>query len=114
IHFRNLKLTTDDIRYHGRLEADLPTADPDHLNGTINIVNSAVAYNDERFSLDTVSLRAESKDTINRLVFQSEFLRAHMTGNYRLTELPTAIQDVISTYYNPVPDTATAQKAAYR
>src|SRR5690606_21148481 len=49
-----------------------------------------------------------------RLVFQSEFLRAHMTGNYRLTELPTAIQDVISTYYNPVPDTAPAQKAAYR
>lgn len=113
IHFKNLKLTTDDIRYHGKLEADLPTADPDHLNGTINIVNSAVAYNDERFSLDTVSLRAESKDTINRLVFQSEFLRAHMTGNYQLTELPAAIQDVIATYYNPEPDTATVQKAAY-
>src|SRR5690606_14984434 len=60
INLKNLKLTEDDIRYHGQLEADLATADPDFLNGDINIVNSLFSYNGERYALDSIRLSSEA------------------------------------------------------
>src|SRR5690606_10512636 len=74
INLKNLHLMDDELRYHGRLIADLETADIDHLNGTVNIVNSSIAYNNERYTLDTVRLHAVAQDSSNLLQLQSEFL----------------------------------------
>src|SRR5690606_26887185 len=38
INLKNLGLLADEFRYHGRLVADLETADIDYLNGTVDIV----------------------------------------------------------------------------
>lgn len=101
INLRNLGLMNDEFRYHGQLLADFETADIDHLNGTMSIVNSSVAYNEERYTLDTVMLRAVSEDSSNILQLNSEFLNAHMIGNFRLSELSASIQDIIAVYYQP-------------
>lgn len=101
INLKNLNLMNDELRYHGRLVADLETADIDHLNGTIDIVNSSIAYNNERYTLDTVRLRAVARDSSNLLQLRSEFLNAHMIGNYKLSELSTSLQDIIAVYYQP-------------
>lgn len=101
INLKNLKLMEDEFRYHGRLEADFETADIDHLNGTVNIVNSSIAYNDQRFVLDSVSLRASATDDRTMLQLRSGFLNAHMVGNYELTQLAPAIQDILAVYYQP-------------
>lgn len=101
VNLRNLQLMNDDFRYHGRLVADLETADIDHLNGTVDIVNSSIAYNDERYTLDTVRLRAVAQDTSSLLVLRSEFLNAHMVGNFKLSELNAAVQDIVDVYYQP-------------
>lgn len=101
INFKNLRLMDDEFRYHGRLVAELETADIDYLNGTVDIVNSSIAYNDERYTLDTVRLRAVAQDSSNLLQLQSEFLNAHMVGNYKLSELSASIQDIIAVYYQP-------------
>ncbi len=101
INFKNLQLMADEFRYHGRLVADLETADIDHLNGTVDLVGSSIAYNDERYALDTVRLRAVAQDSSNLLQLQSEFLNAHMIGNFNLSELGTSIQDIIAIYYQP-------------
>lgn len=101
INLKNLNLMNDEFRYHGRLVADLETADIDHLNGTIDIVNSSIAYNNERYTLDTVRLRAVAQDSSNLLQLRSEFLNAHMIGNYKLSELSTSLQDIIAVYYQP-------------
>ncbi len=101
VNLRNLRLMDDDLRYHGRLVADLETADIDHLNGTVDIVNSSIAYNDERYTLDTVRLRAVARDSSNLLQLRSEFLNAHMIGNFKLSELAPSIQDIIAVYYQP-------------
>src|SRR5690606_31744232 len=98
INFRNLGLMNDHLRYHGRLLANFETADIDHLNGTVDIVRSSVAYNDERYTLDTVRFNAVSRDSSNLLQLQSEFLNAHMIGNFRLSELNASIQDIIAVY----------------
>lgn len=101
INLKNLHLMDDEFRYHGRILADLETADIDYLNGTVAIVNSSVAYNDERYTLDTVSLRAVASEGSNLLQLRSEFLNAHMIGDYKLSELGASMQDIISVYYQP-------------
>ena len=101
VNLKNLKLMEDDFRYHGKILADFETADPDFLNGSLIVANSAIAYNDERYTLDSIYLRAIADTTRNMLLLKSEFLRAHMVGKYQLTALAPAIQDVVRIYYNP-------------
>lgn len=101
INLRNLNLMEDEFRYHGRLEADFETADIDYLNGTMHILNSSIAYNDERYVLDSVTLRAIATEDRNMLQLRSGFLNAHMVGNYQLSQLAPAIQDIVAVYYQP-------------
>src|SRR5690606_9724420 len=100
VNLQNLKLVEDNFSCHGKVVADFETADVDCLNGKIDVMQSAVAYNDERDVLDTVSLIALADTARNSLILRSEFLRAHMVGKYKLTELGTSIQDIVRMYYN--------------
>ena len=101
INLQNLKLMEDNFRYHGKIAVDLRTADPDFLNGSVVVSNSSIAYADSRYALDSITLAAFADSSRNALVFRSEFLRAHLVGHYRLTELSTSVQDIIQMYYNP-------------
>lgn len=101
VNLKNLGLLADEFRYHGRLVADFETADIDHLNGTVDIVNSSIAYNEERYMLDTVRLRAVAQDSTTLMQLQSEFLNAHVVGNYKLSELGASVQDIVAMYYQP-------------
>lgn len=101
INLQNLNFMEDNFRYHGRIVADFETADVDHLNGSLHILNSSVAYNSERYALDSVSLMARATDERTFLMLRSEFLRAHMVGNYQLSQLSPAVQDIIAVYYQP-------------
>src|SRR5699024_11205509 len=51
INLKNLGLMEDDMRYHGKVDIDLSSADIDHLNGKVDIINSSIAYNEERIAL---------------------------------------------------------------
>src|SRR5690606_32009550 len=101
VNLRNLNLMEDEFRYHGKLVADLETADIDHLNGTIEIHNSAIAYNQERYTVDIIRLLASADEQSNTMQFTSEFLNAHLVGNYQLSQLNSAIQDIVAVYYQP-------------
>lgn len=101
VNLQNLHIMEDNFRYHGKLVANFETADPDFLNGYIHIVNSSIAYNDERFVLDTIALVAEADSNRNSIVLNSAFLNAHLVGKYKITELNKSIQDIVNVYYNP-------------
>lgn len=101
VNLQNLKLIDDNFRYHGKIDADFETADLNFLNGRLNITQSSIAYNEERYALDTISLIARADTSRNTLMLRSEFLRAHLVGQYKLTELGASIQDVLRVYYNP-------------
>jgi len=101
INLKNLKLMNEDLRYHGKIVADFETADLNFLNGRIDIINSSIAYNNDRFVLDSVSLVAKADTSRNQLMLQSEFLKAHLVGKYKLTELGAAMQDILRIYYQP-------------
>ena len=101
VNLQNLKLMDDNVRYHGKVDADFETADLNFLNGRVNISQSSIAYNDERYTLDTISLIAVADTMRNSLILRSEFLRAHLVGKYKLTELGMSLQDIARVYYNP-------------
>lgn len=101
VNFKKLNLMKEEFRYHGRVVADLKTADIDHLNGTVDILNSSIAYNQERYTFQSFRLLARSEETANLIQLTSEFLNAHLVGNYKLSELNHAIQDIVAVYYQP-------------
>lgn len=101
INFKNLKLMDQNLRYHGKIIADFDTMDLDNLNGSIIVSNSSVAYNEDRYVLDTIALIAQADTSKSTILLNSEFLNAHLTGKFKLTELGTSVTDIMRTYYNP-------------
>lgn len=101
VNLQNLKLMDDDFRYHGKMVGHFETADPNYLNGEAHIINSSIAYNNDRYSVDSISLIAKSDTSSNLLMLKSAFLNAHLVGKYKLMELGTAIQDIAHVYYQP-------------
>lgn len=104
VNLQNLKLMNDNLRYHGKIQGDFKTADLNYLNGKISISQSSIAYNNDRYGLDSISLIAIADTSRNIIVLKSEFLSAHLVGKFRLTELSDAVQDVAKVYYNPTND----------
>ncbi|WP_134090603.1 translocation/assembly module TamB [Olivibacter sp. XZL3] len=103
INTKNLKLTNDNIRFHGNLTANFDSADPDYLNGRLDLAKAIIAYNTDRYVLDTISVIAQSDSSQHLVQLRSEFLTAHMIGSYSLSSLSYAFQDVLNAYYNPNP-----------
>src|SRR5690606_18977541 len=68
VNLQNLKLIDDNFRYHGKIDADFETADLNFLNGRLNITQSSIAYNEERYALDTISLIARADTSRNTLM----------------------------------------------
>src|SRR5690606_13293088 len=101
LNLKNLHLIEDNFRYQGKITANLETADPNFLNGSVIISNSSIAYNNDRYTLDSISLLATADTNRNSLILESALLSAHMVGKYKLTELGTSVQDIIRMYYNP-------------
>ncbi|MFD2597506.1 translocation/assembly module TamB domain-containing protein [Sphingobacterium corticis] len=101
VNLQKLKLMNEDFRYHGRVVADFETLDLDYLNGSLKVLNSNIAYHNERYLLDTLALTAVADGERNKILFNSEFLNAHLVGNYKISELGTSIQDIVRVYYNP-------------
>jgi len=107
-NLQKLGLMKDDMRFHGKLSADLPTADPDYLNGSILLTEALLARNGERIQMDTLSIVSTASADSNSLRLRSEIMSADIRGKYKLTQLGTAMQDLIGRYYS----TGTAAKPA--
>ena len=107
INFQKINLYDKDLRFRGSVIADLKTADPDHLNGTIGLSNSIISLSGKRYRLDTVSIVSVATDSGDTIDVKSEFLTLHAEGNYNLTQLPPAFMDVVGNYINLRPGTDT-------
>lgn len=99
-NLKPLNFLKDDVRFHGSLKADLPTADPDYLNGTVSLTNAIVASNGQRYQLDSISIVSTATTDSSTLKLRSEVLSANVSGQYKLTQVGYAIQDLISKYFS--------------
>jgi len=100
INLQKLNFTKDAMRFHGKIVADVPTADPDYLNANILATDLLVVNKGERIALDTVSLISTANADSSSLRLKTPMFYAHMGGKYKLTQIAPAIQDVINKYYD--------------
>lgn len=100
INLQALKLVKDPMRFHGKLVADVPTADPDYLNADISLTDMLLVNKGERVTLDTVTLKSTANADSSTLRLKLPMLTAHMAGKYKLTQVGAALQDVINKYYD--------------
>ncbi len=101
INLQKLNLMPDALTYRGKLTGNFTTADPNFLNGEAHITNSLIRYNNDRYALDSVSLLAKADTSRNQLILKSDFLNAHLVGQYKILELQSAVQDLLQVYYKP-------------
>jgi len=108
LNLQKLNFYEKDLRFHGLIIADLETADPDYLNGTIELSKAGIVANGKKYFVDTfsiVSVATEGEDTMD---IRSAFLTAHVDGQYKLTEIMPALQGTISKYFNLQQDSVIA------
>ncbi|MBD1386254.1 translocation/assembly module TamB domain-containing protein [Mucilaginibacter rigui] len=100
IDLQKLNFVKGPMRFHGKIIADVPTADPDYLNANILATDLLVINKGERINLDTVSLISTATADSSTLRLKTPMFYAHMAGKYKLTQIAPALQDVIDKYYN--------------
>ncbi|MFZ1677808.1 MAG: translocation/assembly module TamB domain-containing protein, partial [Saprospiraceae bacterium] len=105
INFQKLNFYSKDLRFHGLLISDLETADPDYLNGTIELSKATISLSGTTYKIDTLSIVSVATEEEDTLDIRSAFLTANIHGQYKLTQLMPALQSTINKYYNTLPDT---------
>ncbi|WP_295669193.1 translocation/assembly module TamB domain-containing protein, partial [uncultured Mucilaginibacter sp.] len=100
INLQKLKLTTGEMRIHGKILADIPTADANYLNANIKITDLLINQPGKLIHMDTISLVSTANADSSTIKLKAPMLYAHMGGKYKLTEVAPALQDVINKYYN--------------
>jgi hypothetical protein len=108
INLQKLNFAKNDTRFHGKIVADVPTANPDYLNANIQATDLLLVNSGKRIKLDTVSLISTANADSSSLRLKTPMLTAHMAGRYKLTEIGTAMQDVTNQYFNKAIATKTA------
>ncbi|MBK0378147.1 translocation/assembly module TamB domain-containing protein [Mucilaginibacter segetis] len=110
VDLQKLNFTKDAMRFHGKVIADVATADPDYLNANILATDLLVVNKDQRIRMDSISLISTATADSSSLRLKTPVLYAHMSGKYKLTEVGTALQDVINKYYNTELSASTTTK----
>ena len=100
INLKNLNFATVDTRFHGKIVADVPTADPNYLNANIQATDLLLVNAGKRIKLDTVSLVSTANADSSSLRLKTPVFAAHMSGKYKLTEIGAAMQDIVNQYFN--------------
>lgn len=100
INLERLHFASSALRVHGKIVANVPTANPDYLNGTVNITDLLVVQGTQRIQLDSISIASTATADSSTLKVKSQILSARMAGKYKLTEVATALQSTINKYYN--------------
>ena len=100
VDLQKLNFSKDAMRFHGKIVAKVPTADPNYLNADIEATDLLIVNKDQRIKLDTVSLISTANADSSTLKLKAPMLTAHLAGKYKLPEIAPAMQDLIDKYYN--------------
>ncbi len=101
---QRLNLHAGPMKIKGNVDADIPDADPDYLNGEISLSHVQFLTDKDPVILDSIKLTATSSPEKNSIVLKSQFVRANIEGKYKLTELPTALKNSLAKYYDTNPN----------
>ncbi len=94
-----LHLTSSKMIYHGVIDGDFKTTDPDHLDGRLFVTHSVFVNEDKRLTLDSLSIIAKNGRDTQSIAINADFLNATINGKYTLTQLGNVFQQIIDPYF---------------
>jgi len=100
IDLQKLNFSPTQFRLAGKIDADIPTADVDYLNGDISINGLQLVKDGQAFNVDTIDVHAETTAERSLLTLKSELMYARIDGKYQLSNLGTAVTNEINKYYS--------------
>jgi hypothetical protein len=100
IDLKALGFSSNAMRFHGKIVANVPTADPDYLNANIQGTQLLLIQGTQRIRLDSLSLISTATSDSSTLRLKTPFMTAHLGGKYLLTQIAPAVQTVINKYFN--------------
>ncbi len=96
---RALHFVKDTFTLRGNISALFSSTNPDSLQGTLIANNLAIVKDSLHLGTDSIAITASRKQNIQTITLTSEMAAAELTGEYKLTEIGTALQHVVNQYY---------------
>lgn len=94
-----LHIVKDTLQMHGVINADFANTNPDSLSGKLAVYDLNILQNTQRYRPDTISVTAMQEGGDQIIDLRSEMADAKLQGQYKLTEVATAVQHTINRYY---------------
>lgn len=98
-NFNALHFVKDTMTLHGAVNADFASTNPDSLQGNLKIKDLVFVHDSSRIATDSIVLTAIHRNDSQYLSLQAEMAYIDLAGQYKLTELGTALQHTIHQYY---------------
>lgn len=95
-----LGFTTEPLIVRGKIDADIPSANPDYLEADVLITEALFVSGNNRLPLDTVHLVSGRSDTGQFIRLNSDIVNAQLAGKYRIADLGYIIQNNIDPYFS--------------
>jgi hypothetical protein len=99
LDLQKLNFSPNEFKVAGVIKADVPTADPDYLNGDISVTGLQLAQQGMLINVDTIMVHSEATAERNLLTLRSEIMSARVDGKYQLTNIAPAMINQINKYY---------------
>lgn len=93
-----LNLHAGPMKLRGNVDADIANSNPDFLNGKVFLSNIQILQDAEPIVLDSIRVLAFADKDSNSIKISSQFLKAEVTGKYKLTTLANSVQKSLSKY----------------
>lgn len=94
-----LNLTPQEVVYHGNIEGDFSSTDPDNLVGNLVVTHSVLVNDGKRFAFDSLAIYADNSAGEHSLTVKSDFIGATIKGQYKLTQMADVFQQSIDPYF---------------
>lgn len=98
-----LHLTTTAMIFRGQVDATASNITGDNVDATILITKGLFVSGTNRLPLDTLQLISGRNDTANYIQLKSNIANAYVTGDYRLADLGSIVQNSIEPYFSVTP-----------
>ena len=99
IDLHALHLVTDTMAFHGHIMADVPVTNIDSLIGSVYLNDLVVTQGVKTYYADSLSIVADANAQQKSIAISSNPVNLNLVGQYKLTEIGTALEQTINQYY---------------
>ena len=98
-----LNFTPDAMVFRGKIDGTVSNITADNMDADVLITKALLVSGKDRLPLDSIQLLAGSNAAGNYISLRSDVANADISGQYRLSELGSIIQNTIEPYFSVTP-----------